>query len=105
VEKKNLKTTARLLGIHPECLRGGLNLVEAADLLGLSPSGLRNMAFRGDIAYQRYGRRWSFKWWHMFEFLEEHEYPQKNDGIDTLPVREAKSKEEIFEEAKSLNLI
>jgi len=57
---KTLEETAHRLGVSPDHLRGGLNLVEAADLLGIAASTLRRRALAGKILYSRDGRRWIF---------------------------------------------
>ena len=69
----DLNETARLLGVEAERLVGGLNLVVASRLLGISPSTLRQRALRSRIGYQRDGRAWRFFWWHLAEYIERRE--------------------------------
>ena len=64
---------ADLLGVTPERLIGGLNLVDASQLLGIAPSTLRQRAFAGDIGHQRDGRSWRFFWWHLGDYVMARE--------------------------------
>ncbi len=72
---RSREEVAERLGIERDELVGGLNLTEAANLLGIAPSTLRMRAQAGKISHQRDGNRWLFFWWHMAEYLESREYP------------------------------
>ena len=71
----DIDSTAALLGVESEELRGGLNLVEAARVLGIAPSTLRQRALRGRIGHQRDGRRWLFYWHHLADYIKAREHP------------------------------
>lgn len=59
-EDADIYTAARLLGVDPADLLGGVGLATAAKLLGIGLSTLRQRALAGKIACQRDGRRWIF---------------------------------------------
>ncbi len=71
----DLKVMADLLGLQRDQLLGGLNLVEAARVLGIVPSTLRQRALAGKIGHQRDGRAWRFYWWHLGAYLTARERP------------------------------
>ena len=61
---------AEELGVAPEDLVGGLDLVQAARLLGIGVSTLRQRALSGQISYARDGKRWIFSWRDIAGYLE-----------------------------------
>ncbi len=65
---------ASLLGVDPSVLIGGLNLVKAANVLGIAASTLRQRALSGQIGYERDGRRWIFSWRHITEYKQRREH-------------------------------
>lgn len=69
---------ARFLNIDEERLHGPLNLVEAAPLLGIAASTLRQHALAGHIGYMRIGRTWRFTWQDLAEFVEKHHVDARN---------------------------
>lgn len=69
---------ARFLNIDDERLHGPLNLVEAAPMLGIAPSTLRQHALARHIGHMRIGRAWRFTWQDLAAFVEEHH-------VDALP--------------------
>ena len=71
--RAELEEMARLLGVEPELLRGGLNLVAAANVLGIAASTLRQRALHGLIGCERDGRRWIFRWWHLAAYMQRRE--------------------------------
>ncbi len=73
--RADLEAVAHCLGVDPGQLLGGLNLVEAAEVLGIAPSTLRQRALAGRIGFQRDGKAWRFFFWHMSEYLEHREHP------------------------------
>ena len=56
-----LQDFARDTGMNPEELRRGLNLSQAACVLGIGVSTLRSRALAGLIGCERDGRRWIFR--------------------------------------------
>lgn len=105
----DLEMTAKLLGVPPGELVGGLNLVQAAQLLGIAPSTLRLRGLAGKIGCQRDGRAWRFFWWHISAYLARRERPMEDMSIATgEPVRPERSKgltHEAFAEAKEIGLL
>ena len=83
-----ITSTAKLLGLDPEQLIGGLNLVEAARFLGIAPSTLRERAVAGKIGCQRDGRAWRFFWWHLSDYLARREH-SASEGPRGGPSRES----------------
>ena len=71
-EINQLADLAELLGIDADRLRGGLNLTETAEVLGMAPSTLRRKALEGRIAYVRNDRVWRFYWPYIADFIAEH---------------------------------
>ena len=68
---------ANFMGVEPDELRGGLNLSEAAPLLGIGISTLRSTALNGRIGYRRAGRRWIFGWRDIADYIQrEHQSPR-----------------------------
>jgi excisionase family DNA binding protein len=69
----SMEDLARALRVEPGVFRGGLNLVEAAGLLGVAPSTLRQRALDGRISHQRDGRRWIFTWADLADYVERRQ--------------------------------
>ena len=67
--ERDIERTAALLGVEVDDLRGGLNLTEAAGLLGIAPSTLRQRALAGRISHQRDARRWIFGWRDLADYI------------------------------------
>ena len=76
----DLESTAKALGVAPDQLVGGLNLVEAAKVLGVVPSTLRHRALQGLIGCQRDGRRWIFTWQDLDEYIKKRRRPANPSG-------------------------
>ena len=104
-----MQTVAHLLGVEPEDLTGGLNLVQAAKLLGIAPSTLRQRALAGEIGCQRDGRAWRFYWWHLARYLEEREWPAHESVVSAVsasrPGSGSLEGEDILLEAERLGLL
>ena len=107
----DLGRAASLLGIAPEELIGGLNLVEAGRLLGISPSTLRSRALQGKIGCQRDGRAWRFFWWHLADYLADREHaadPNTTHGPKLCASQATRARAEsdnVAAEAEALGLI
>ena len=71
--EKGISHVARLLGVQPDHLVGGLNLVQAGAVLGVGASTVRQRALHGSIGCQRDGRSWRFFWWHLADYLVARE--------------------------------
>ncbi len=108
----SLEMCAERLRIDPDELVGGLNLTQAARLLGIAASTLRERALAGKIGAQRDGKRWIFFWWHLEEYLEAREFtprPCENRTAGRIPGK-SKSKRgllppDVEKEAKAMGLI
>lgn len=99
-----LQDTARLLGVSPSYLRGGLNLTEAGELLGIAPSTVRRRARQGKLGFQRDGRAWRFFWWHLRDYLRRREHGSDLSGADK-PDRTGREPEgDILERAEQMGL-
>jgi len=93
---------------EPEELIGGLNLVEAARVLGIAPSTLRQRALNNQIGYQRDGRGWRFYWYHLGEYLRNREGPARSAASTHSvgrPQEKATVHERAIREGKKLGLI
>ena len=102
---EKLQETARLLGVTPGYLRGGLNLPEAGELLGIAASTLRRRALEGKIGFQRDGRAWRFFWWHLRNYLQRREHnTQRGSEAGLNPTRQ-EGRSDVAEQAKELGLI
>jgi excisionase family DNA binding protein len=55
-------------------------LVEAAGLLGVAASTLRQRALTGKISHARDGRRWVFSWSDIAQYLESRWVPSYESG-------------------------
>ncbi len=77
---------ADFLGVEPETLRGGLNLTEGAEILGIGVSTLRSLGLGGRIGFRRAGRRWIFGWRDIAAYIErEHQTPHlENEHLPPL---------------------
>ncbi len=104
-----IENAAKLLGVESDALIGGLNLVEASELLGISPSTLRLRAIRGHIGCQRDGRAWRFYYWHLAEYIERREHPRRELGesgsVRRLSASVAIDEKECLAEAERLGLV
>jgi len=66
----SLESFAHFLGVDSDCLVGGVDLGTGARLLGIAASTLRLRALRGEVGYQRDGRRWIFTWQDLLQYVE-----------------------------------
>ena len=99
---------ARLLGVEAEELVGGVNLVEAARLLGVAPSTVRQRALAGRIGHRRDGRRWIFSAEDLAEYVDAHHQPAREGASAEATSRarpRAVADAEVWEEAKELGLV
>jgi len=105
---------ASVLGKDSEQLGGPFNLTEAAALLGIAPSTLRQRALAGLIRYQRDGRRWIFTPTYLREYALRREVapaaestgPKTNRAHRPGPCASQRwSAEAVEAEARALGLI
>lgn len=102
----DIETTARLLGVEVDELRGGLNLIQAAGLLGIGVSTLRQRALDGEIGYQRDGRRWLFYWWHLAAYLNMRESVMtRGKEVKEVFHSTTRGDNNVLEDAKSMGLL
>ncbi len=100
-----------MLGAQPEALRGGLNLVETAYLLGVAPSTLRQRALAGKVSHARDGRRWIFSWLDIAEYLGSRWVPsEKSRPVEAEPRADSRldpfrTDDTITAEARELGLL
>jgi len=100
------REVAAALGLAPEELQGGLNLVVAARLLGIAPSTLRQRALAGKIGYQRDGRAWRFFHWHLAAYLQSREHPARGgNGLLNRALAGQANTDDVMAEAVALGLI
>ena len=105
---------AQSLAVDREDLVGGLNLPEAARLLGIAVSTLRERALVGAIGCQRDGRRWIFSWEDLAQYLERRRCSVRCGDYSVRPGEERRrsvksrgrrEKEDVEREARRLGLI
>mgnify|MGYP006296214291 CR=1 FL=1 len=69
---ENIEDVSEVLAVPVCTLLGGLNLVQMGEILGISPSTVRQKALDGQIGYCRFGRSWKFYWWSLAAYFNEH---------------------------------
>jgi hypothetical protein len=103
--------TAHVLGVPPDDLIGGLDLVQASRVLGIAPSTLRSRALAGKIGYRRDGRAWRFMWWHLRDYVVVTDSSASETGVVHGDVASGPRRggvhldEGVLEEAKRLGLL
>ena len=103
---ESIEDVAEFLVVPVCTLQGGLNLVQMGELLGISPSTVRQKALDGQIGYCRFGRSWKFYWWSLADYFNDHYVEPKAPGAEAKQEDSVKLDEPYWEaEARELGLL